>query len=122
MEPLENRRVLIVDDLPSIHEAFRLTLGPPGKKGGLNELEKLLFEARPGSSATLSAFELTSAYQGQEGLELAHAALDREQPFGVAFVDMRMPPGWDGLRTIEELWKLDARLQVVICTAYADYA
>ena len=39
----------------------------------------------------------------------------------MAFVDMRMPPGWDGLKTIEELWKVDPDVQVVICSAHTDY-
>ena len=34
---------------------------------------------------------------------------------------MRMPPGWDGVETITELWKVDPQLQVVICTAFSDY-
>jgi signal transduction histidine kinase len=39
----------------------------------------------------------------------------------MAFVDMRMPPGWDGLETIENLWYVDPDLEVVICTAYSDH-
>jgi diguanylate cyclase (GGDEF)-like protein len=51
---------------------------------------------------------------------LAQLARNEGRPYAVAFVDMRMPPGWDGLETIERLWKEDAGLQVVICTAYSD--
>ena len=39
----------------------------------------------------------------------------------MAFVDMRMPPGWDGLKTIEHLWAVDPDVQVVICSAHTDY-
>jgi diguanylate cyclase (GGDEF)-like protein/PAS domain S-box-containing protein len=49
-------------------------------------------------------------------------ALARDQPYSVAFVDMRMPPGWDGVQTIKRLWELDPELQCVICTAYSDYS
>ena len=35
---------------------------------------------------------------------------------------MRMPEGWDGAQTIEQLWQADPRLQVVVCTAYSDYS
>ena len=52
---------------------------------------------------------------------MARAALERGQPYAMAFVDMRMPPGWDGLKTIEELWKVDPDVQVVICSAHTDY-
>jgi signal transduction histidine kinase/DNA-binding response OmpR family regulator len=40
----------------------------------------------------------------------------------MAFVDMRMPPGWDGVETTLELWKVAPDLQIVICTAYSDYS
>ena len=52
---------------------------------------------------------------------MAGAALAVGQPYAMAFVDMRMPPGWDGLKTIEELWKVDPEIQVVICSAHTDY-
>jgi signal transduction histidine kinase len=44
------------------------------------------------------------------------------RPYSVAFIDGRMPPGWDGVQTIGQLWKVDPDLQVVFCTAYADYS
>jgi PAS domain S-box-containing protein len=44
------------------------------------------------------------------------------QPYALAFVDVRMPPGWDGVETIKQLWQVDPNLQVVICTAYSDYS
>jgi two-component system NtrC family sensor kinase len=65
-------------------------------------------------------FELDSAFQGQEGLAKVEAALQEGLPYAMAFVDMRMPPGWDGVETIEHLWRADPDLQVVICTAYSD--
>ena len=39
----------------------------------------------------------------------------------MAFVDVRMPPGWDGVNTVSHLWQADGLLQVVLCTAYADF-
>ena len=42
-------------------------------------------------------------------------------PYAVAFIDMRMPPGWNGTKTAKEIWKIDANLPVVICTAYTDH-
>ncbi|HSS30116.1 MAG TPA: diguanylate cyclase, partial [Nitrospiraceae bacterium] len=68
----------------------------------------------------LARFKLDCANQGQAALALVQLARDAGQPYAVAFVDMRMPPGWDGLETIEHLWNADAGLQVVICTAYSD--
>ena len=120
MESPDNRRLLIVDDAPLIHQDFRAILAPTKDNGYCAELEGMLFGEVPGKLRP--RFELTSAFQGREAVELTDAALKASRPFAVAFVDMRMPPGWDGLRTVEELWKIDPRLQVVICTAYSDRA
>ena len=51
----------------------------------------------------------------------ATAAVAREQRFHVAFVDMRMP-GWDGLATIEQLWRVQPELEVAISSAYMDHS
>ncbi|HEV3180084.1 MAG TPA: EAL domain-containing protein, partial [Steroidobacteraceae bacterium] len=67
------------------------------------------------------SFDVDSAMQGREGVERAHQALAEGRPYSVAFVDMRMPPGWDGLETIENLWRVDPEIQVVVCSAYTDY-
>ena len=114
----QNRRILLVDDMPAIHEDFRKILVPPPTDAGLGATETALFGDEPQEEAR--AFELDSAYQGQEALVRVQASLAAERPYALAFVDMRMPPGWDGVQTIERLWQADPRLQVVICTAYAD--
>jgi PAS domain S-box-containing protein len=49
-------------------------------------------------------------------------ALAENRPYALAFVDVRMPPGWDGVETIARIWEVDPELQVVVCTAYADYS
>ena len=65
--------------------------------------------------------KIDSAYQGQEALECVRKALCDKQPYALAFVDVRMPPGWDGIETIKRIWEVDADIQIVICTAYSDY-
>jgi len=65
---------------------------------------------------------MESAYQGEEALAKVLHAQQLGRPYAVAFVDMRMPPGWDGVETITRLWVADPDLQVVICTAYSDYS
>lgn len=112
-----NRRVLVVDDMPAIHEDFRKILRPP-QASPLADLEAFLFDAAPPEPP--AGFEVESAFQGQEGLDKVVQARDAQRPFALAFVDMRMPPGWNGVETIERLWQADPRLQVVICTAYSD--
>ncbi|AKS10144.1 putative bifunctional diguanylate cyclase/phosphodiesterase [Pseudomonas trivialis] len=113
-----NRRILIVDDTASIHQDFRKILCAEGEPS-LENLEEALF----GTPAKVrQAFELDSAYQGQEALALVNKALAANAPYAMAFIDMRMPPGWDGLQTIEHLWNVDPHLQIALCTAYSDYS
>src|SRR5438270_1853639 len=119
-EDQTNRRILVIDDNRSIHNSFCAILRADSGKSALDETEARLFgEATSGPRAV--GFTMESAYQGEEGVELLRSALDKGQPYAMAFVDMRMPPGMDGLETIIKLWELDADLQVVICTAHSDY-
>ncbi|MGA0612669.1 EAL domain-containing protein [Caldimonas sp. KR1-144] len=112
-------RILLVDDLPSIHQDFRKILAP-AVHDDLAAIEASLFGEKPAAAGPV--FELDSAYQGEEALGMLQSALGAGRPYELAFVDMRMPPGWDGVQTIERLWRVDPRLQVVICTAFADHA
>ncbi|MGE8351132.1 MAG: putative bifunctional diguanylate cyclase/phosphodiesterase [Pseudomonas protegens] len=114
-----NRRVLIVDDTPAIHEDFHKILAPQ-LEPDLNLLEEHLFG--PTNARHAQTFSLDSAFQGREALAKVEAALAQGTPYAMAFIDMRMPPGWDGLETIEQLWKVDPELQIALCTAYSDYS
>ncbi|MGA2114341.1 MAG: ATP-binding protein [Bryobacteraceae bacterium] len=115
-----NRRILVIDDLEEIHEDLRKILAP-GPRGAtdLEADEALLFGAAPMETIR---FEVDSAYQGQEGLEKVRQALAQGRPYALAFVDIRMPPGWDGVETTGRIWEVDPNLQVVVCTAYSDYS
>ena len=127
MNPADNtqpsRRILIIDDNPAIHEDFRKILNPAFSDiaAELDEAEASLFGDSP-SVPHSAEFQIDSAFQGQEGLEKVRAAAAEGRPYAVAFVDVRMPPGWDGIETIANIWREFPDLQVVICTAYSDYS
>lgn len=118
--------ILLVDDNPSIHRDFFKILTPnlPANASALARLEVDVF----GESDDLPApfhptpFNLQVAFQGEEAIEKVRQSLAIHQPFAMAFVDVRLPPGIDGIETIERLWKVDPKLQIVLCTAYADYS
>ena len=121
-----NRRILLIDDNESIHEDFRKILTP--EDAGSEQLTDMRAAFLGGSdapaepsAATAEIFELSSAFQGEDGYDMLCKACDEGAPFAMAFVDMRMPPGWDGVKTISKLWERDPDLQVVICTAFSDY-
>ncbi|NGZ01458.1 MAG: hypothetical protein CV090_00205 [Nitrospira sp. WS238] len=114
-----NRRILVVDDNRSIHNDFKRILQSEGDPTNLDEARLLLF-GEASAIAPQEVFEVDCADQGRTALAFVEAAHTIDRPYAVAFVDMRMPPGLDGLDTIEQLWKVDPALQVVICTAYSD--
>jgi len=114
-----NRRILVVDDNVSIHQDFLKILQPATGSEALEPARAALF-GEPNPVRASDHFTVDCADQGIIALGLVEAAGKKGNPYAVAFVDMRMPPGWDGLETIERLWAADAELQVVICTAYSD--
>ncbi|MBL8218241.1 MAG: response regulator [Bryobacterales bacterium] len=114
-----NHRILVVDDNRAIHDDIRKILAVDSGNSGLAEDEEMLFGD---ASSPNDEFEIDSAYQGQEGFALLEESMSRGRPYAVAFVDVRMPPGWDGVETIEQMWRICPGLQVVVCTAYSDYS
>jgi GAF domain-containing protein/PAS domain-containing protein len=114
-------RILVIDDNLAIHQDFRKIFGLSYERADPSEAEKALFG---GGEAFGSApgFQVDSAHQGQEGLALVRLAQEQRNPYAVAFVDVRMPPGWDGVETVARIWEHDADIQIVICTAYSDYS
>jgi PAS domain S-box-containing protein len=116
-----NRRILVIDDNSAIHEDFRKILAASEPSDDLESISQSLFgEEAPRDSQ--QGFDVESAFQGHEGLERVKGALASARPYAMAFVDVRMPPGWDGVETTLKLWEAYPDLQVVICTAYSDYA
>ncbi len=121
----QNQRILIVDDNPSIHEDFEKILPTqPRRERHLDELlqEFLDEEAEERPAQLLTSYEIDHAYQGEEALERIREAETQGRPYAVLFVDVRMPPGWDGIETIKRIWKEFPHNEVVICTAYSDYS
>ncbi|EDY82924.1 ATPase, histidine kinase-, DNA gyrase B-, and HSP90-like domain protein [Verrucomicrobiia bacterium DG1235] len=122
------RRILVIDDTESIHSDFEKVLSPSSaseSERALEELDRLMFDEQESGQQVGNLqiqFDIAHAYQGKEGLEKVKEAIDAEAPYSVAFVDMRMPPGWDGLKTVEEISKRDPHIQLVICSAYSDYS
>ena len=118
MNSSENRRVLFMRHAEH-HEDFRKILCPAAAVTWT--LKRRCFFGAEKAVAALS-FQMDLAYQGAEALEKVQASLGNGLPYAMAFLDMRMPPGWDGVETVERLWQADPRLQIVFCTAFSDYS
>ena len=120
--PADHHRILVIDDNPAIHDDIRkILVGRGAQSPGLASAKALLF-GDVAEESSQDDFAIDSAYQGEEGLRKVQAAADAGQPYALAFVDVRMPPGWDGVETITRIWQKYPDLQVVICTAYSDYS
>src|SRR5688572_1991878 len=98
-----DHRVLVVDADPAIHDDLRNILTRRSAAPG--ELEAGLLDPWRPASDPARVFDLVSAFQGREAVDRVAAAAADGRPFALAFVEMRMPPGWDGLETVERLWQ-----------------
>lgn len=117
-----NRRILVIDDNESIHVDFQKILGVSGEDGEeLRDQRASLFGEQL-NPRQATKFDIDSAFQGQEGLDLVTKAIQESMPYAMAFIDVRMPPGWDGIETIDRIWQEAPDLQVVICTAFSDHS
>ncbi|WP_437683604.1 PAS domain-containing protein [Sorangium sp. So ce131] len=123
-----NRAILVVDDNPDIHVLMERMLVPkpihdPDMLRGLNDLEARLFGAEPPAEPPDLLhglrFSIDSAHSGRDGIALVQA---NPRKYFLAFVDMRMPPGIDGIQTIKGIWSVAPDIYTVICTAYSDYS
>ncbi len=118
----DDLRILVIDDNAAIHEDFRRILAKStAADAKLSVAESLLFGDAASTIVQQTSYALDFALQGQQAVQCAERAREEGRPYAIAFVDMRMPPGWDGLETIERLWEKDPDLQIVICSAHSDY-
>ncbi|MBA3015096.1 MAG: LuxR C-terminal-related transcriptional regulator [Proteobacteria bacterium] len=116
-------RILIVDDEQSILEAYRQVLSgsrtQTTSQPRLDALENRLF---PDSQQkfVMPTFDLCLCRQGHEAVEAVRTSITEKSPFSVAFIDVRMPPGKDGVWAASEIRKLDPWVNIVIVTAFSD--
>jgi len=117
-----NRRILIIDDMPEIHGDYRQVLSASVETSAADSLAADILGSDAAESVEKPDFIIDSASQGEEGLRMVERALAEGEPYAAAFVDVRMPPGWDGIETIKQIWQVDPDIQVTIVTAYSDYS
>jgi DNA-binding NtrC family response regulator len=116
-----HERILIIDDNCGIHDDFRkIFISGSASESALSKADAVLFD-QPLDETGTREFQIDSAYQGEEGLALVQRAQEENRPYSLAFVDVRMPPGLDGIETTSRIWKIEPEMQIVICTAFSDY-
>jgi len=121
-------RVLVVDDEAEIRDAYRQIFSEP-EPGAQNDARRKLgaklfggdeprkVERLPNGALTFDAEYCDGA---EAAVEAVKKALDAKQPFAVAFLDMRMPPGPDGVWAAGRIRELDPAIEIAVCTAYSD--
>lgn len=140
---MTNPRILIVDDEADIRNSYRSILEPENDMETLDNLASTLFDedkndkdailetefwGEEGGSVSMEEefdiekYQVAYAAQGLEAVEYIKSGLKENSPFSVVFLDMRMPPGINGLETAQKIRKLDVYVEIVIMTAYSDYS
>ncbi|ATX82116.1 PAS domain S-box-containing protein [Mariprofundus ferrinatatus] len=117
-----NRRILVIDDMAEIQADFRRVLSSPVASSAADSLAADILGHEAENEVAMPVYEVDCASQGSQGVELVQKAGEEGRPYAVAFVDVRMPPGWDGVETIKHIWQVDPDIQVIIVTAYSDYS
>ena len=125
-----NNRILLCDDNRSIHADLLKILKPRELKADsdiLRDMESRIFDMEdadlisPPNPYSLD-LEIDHAYSGGEAMEKVRCANEEGRPYALVFMDVRMPPGPDGVKTIKDIWELLPQTEVVIVTAYSDYS
>ncbi len=123
-------KILIADDNRDIHEDIKYILDSFSENMDDYRETRRLKEELFGESNSPAGndkiidigYRIDDAYQGEEAVRMVMAAIEAGDPYSLVFMDVRMPPGIDGIETVERIWKIDPDVGVVICTAYSDYS
>jgi two-component system, sensor histidine kinase len=116
-------RILIADDNTAIHEDIHnLLLGLPQPNVSSSLEEELFGETSSKTKLTSINYVIDDAYQGEEAINKVNDALREGSPYSMIFMDVRMPPGIDGIQAIKSIWKTSPDIEIVICTAFSDYS
>jgi CheY-like chemotaxis protein len=113
-----NNRVLVVDDQEEIHQDFEEMLNPNLVRASTNDLARVF---NPDIDDTfLPEFELLHAGSGKEAYGKVQEAVETSNPIAVAYMDLRMPPGWDGVETTRRIREIDKDIEIVVMTAHTN--
>lgn len=118
----EGIRILIADDDERILDCYRRAFGENETTDymkALDSLEAELFDPDPAIVAA-PRFKLVACNQGREAITLAAEAARLGEPFDVVILDVRMPPGIDGVEAGSQIRRLDPDVEIVFVSGYSD--
>jgi len=118
----ENIRILAVDDEEMIRNLYKEILNPFDISSDSEEIDKLenkLFNKKYKTNRAIN-FDLELCKQGDEAFGCVEKAIKDNRPFSVIFMDVRMPPGPDGIWAAEKIRSIDSNANIVLITGYSD--
>ena len=119
-------RILIVDDEPAMHDSYRRCFAPQDNSASdaINDLAAELFDDAPVQACDEDQvrFDAVHCMQGLDAVAAVEQAIAEGDPFAVAFIDVRMPPGIDGKETATRIRALDPNINLVIVTGFSDFS
>ena len=113
-----NYRVLVVDDQREIHQDFEEMLTPGFTAALTDDLAEAF--ASEVDESFLPKFKLLHARSGSEAYDIVKTTIETGDPIAVAYVDIRMPPGMDGIETTQRIRAIDENIEIVLMSAYTD--
>jgi DNA-binding NarL/FixJ family response regulator len=118
-------KILAVDDEEIIRDLYENIFSADLLKTPLytefDEFVYSFFDQKEKGFENLQSFGLDTCSQAEEAVRLVKVALENDQPYFVVFLDVRMPPGRDGVWAAQQIRALDPRINIVIVTAYSDF-
>lgn len=116
---IEPIRILAIDDDPDILKGYRQTF-EPNEQNGIQPLLET-FKVADQQAERPKQYDIDTATSGKQGLELVKNALEKNRPYTLLLLDMRMSDGWDGLDTAQEVLKIAPDIRIIIVSAFRDY-
>ncbi|MDX1405151.1 MAG: response regulator [Woeseiaceae bacterium] len=115
-------RILIADDDEYILDCYREAFGDIDISDNLRTLDALDAELFDSDTDIVDApkFSVVACKQGDDAINLAKEAANDGNPFDVVILDVRMPPGIDGVEAGSAIRKLDPDVEIVFVTGYSD--
>jgi CheY-like chemotaxis protein len=118
---MREARILIVDDQSEIHNSFKELLSSNTRsQSSIAQLAADIFD-ETSTAVSLPSYRIDSAFSGEEAFAMVVDAFEIDDPYSLIFMDMRMPPGWDGLETTQKIWEKIPDVEIVICSAYSEF-
>lgn len=117
-------RVLIADDDERILECYREAFGDNGSTDFMKALDCLEAELFDPETDIVDAprFEVVACNQGGDAISLAQEATRAGRPFDVIILDVRMPPGIDGVEAGSRIRKFDPNVEIIFVSGFSDVA